>query len=140
MGTNSPQHVVCLDYRLLKARLESGLGLGCAFTWCRRLEKLPVDWTAVTLLAVHESRWTHVHFTCCLALLKLHEATLEVLCCELLVVDEELATPIRHVARVYTVQRTEITLGKVSTHFVLSGLAKSNEHETERGHLETVKR
>ena len=139
MGTNSPQHVVYLDYCLLKARLESSLGLGCAFTWCCRLEELPVDRAAVTLLAVHEPRWTHVYFTCCFALLKVHEASLEVVCREFLVVDEELTTPIRHVARVYAVQRAKVTLCKVSTHFVLSGLAKSNEHETERSHLETVK-
>jgi len=131
---------VCLYlHDLLKARLEGSLGLGCAFTWCRRLEELPVDRTSVTLLAVHESRWTHVHFTCCLALLKLHETTLEVLGREFLVVDEELATPIWHVARINSVQRTECAFIQVSTNFVLRGLAKSNEHETERSHLETVK-
>jgi hypothetical protein len=40
---------------------------------------LPVDWTAVTLLAIHEARRTHIDFTCCFALLELDEATLEVI-------------------------------------------------------------
>ncbi len=67
-----------LAYRLLEARLERGLGLGCALTWGRRLEELPVDGAAVTLLTIHETRRTHIDFTCCFALLELDEATPEV--------------------------------------------------------------
>ena len=79
MGSNSPHEICTLSYRLLEAGLECGLGLGCALTRSRRLEELPVDWTAVTLLAIHEARRTHIDFTCCFALLELDEATLEVI-------------------------------------------------------------